>query len=214
MVLHYIGATIGWFSLMEAYSCNRAVAIESLIGNVNLFLHSLCLAPHEVRDRITLLHYGLDMRDGGIFKLRHEYGSNQGNINIICNANMKLPRRKRKLGTTLLFKLDSLIVAGILSFASNEKEIVKIDTEGFEPFASLGADRFLHAVHPAFIYSEFSNCMIRRAAMAMKWSQEKAPALPNNFIKMMHKQGYSLTKPISNPYFSNITLGAQAANHV
>lgn len=209
-VLLDIGANIGWFSLMTAYSGYRVIAVEPFEGNVAHFRHSLCLAPPEVRDRITLLHVGLGMRDGEVCELWHDL-SNRGNFNTVCNGSTPQGRRrrKRKLGTAHLFKLDTLVDAGNISLSSSDKVIVKIDTEGFEPFAFLGAEKFLRNVRPIVIYSEYSPSMIQAAAKAMGWTKENAAALPENYIRILNALRYSFTKPNPSLDIQELVLTAQ-----
>lgn len=128
-----VGANVGWFSLLAAYSGFQAVTVEPFESNINLFKMSLCMAPPDVRSRITLLPVALGEQDGTTCSL-YAKPTNQGDTHTMCQnaagrtfAKSLLPNSYLKLGQVRMYKLDSLIKQGILSFPAGDKVVMKID---------------------------------------------------------------------------------------
>lgn len=190
-----IGANIGWFTLAAAYSGKFVVAIEPFADNLAALAHSLCLAPPEVRSRVTLLPTGLGARDNMTCEMWTWPGSNRGNTHTVCDnassAAWMAANGYVKLGEVELRRLDSLIAQGEIEFGERERVVVKIDVEGFEYLALRGATWFLDNVRPSMIYAEYIPKMILRAAQSFGMSSELAMGSPRRFLAFMKVRGYS-----------------------
>ncbi len=206
-----VGANVGWFTLAMAYAGYRVYAIEPFVVNVGMLQHSLCIAPPEVRARVTVLPYGLAGADGGSCELWQDPNINKGDTFVVCSPNSEAARnltrtKHRKLGTVNLITLDTLVADGRVGLRKGSKVVLKMDTEGFEPHVIRGAPKFLADVHPSVVYSEYSENMIERVASSMGWSEEKAKALSKEFIDTMRNAGYRLTTPINPEIINDITF--------
>ena len=196
-----VGANVGWFTMVMAYAGYRVYAIEPLAKNRAMIQHSLCIAPPEVRARVTVLPYGLAETDGGTCELWHDAENNRGNMFVVCTLNSESARNLvrsnfRKLDTVNLMRLDTLVEDGRVGLQKGDNVVMKMDTEGFEPHVIRGAPKFLADIHPSVIYSEYSEYMIRRGARSLGWSNERANALPKEFINTMQNAGYRLMTPL------------------
>lgn len=190
-----VGANIGWFTLAAAYSGRNVIAVEPFGENVATLAHSLCLAPADVRARVTLLPTGLGARDNMTCEMWTWPGSNRGNTHTVCDnassAAWMAANGYVKLGEVHLRRFDSLIARDEVDFAEGEQVIVKIDVEGFEYLALRGATWFLDEIQPPMIFAEYIPKMILRAAQSFGMSSEMAMGSPRRFLAFMKVRGYS-----------------------
>lgn len=205
-VLLDVGANIGWFSLAAAYDGHRVIAIEPHRANLELFRHSLCLAPPEVRERITILNYGLGAKDGGKCELWQQPSVNRGNAITICSpktrASMIQDMREsnyEKSSVVHIKSLDSLIRKGRLKMLKGDKVVLKLHIEGYEPYAWEGMRTFIRKMKPSVIYTEFCRYSIMRAAQSMNLSEKKAQAMPEKYLKYLKDAGYKFKIPEGGP---------------
>lgn len=171
------GAHIGRFTLAVAYSGYRVVAFEPFEANVGHILHSLCMAPAEVRARVTLLHCGLGISDGQPCELWRNM-ENFGNSHVLCGSQRQYTAGAVKFDEVHLRRLDRLLRRGDVPLRADDKLMVKVDTEGFEPFALMGGEAPLRQYRPAMIFSEYYPPFMERAAKAFGWNETRAAQLP------------------------------------
>lgn len=201
-----VGANIGWFSLAAAYAGHRVIAVEPHRDNVELFRHSLCLAPPEVRARITLLPYGLGTRDGAKCELWQRPSVNRGDTVTVCapQSRAALVQDMRdtnyvKLGVVHLKSLDALIRKRRIKMLKGDKVILKLRVEGYEPYAWEGMRSFIRKMRPSVVYTEFCRYSIMRAAHSMNWSEKRARLLPDKYLQYLKDAGYKFKKPRGGP---------------
>lgn len=132
-----IGPAIGWFSLAAAYSGYDVVGVEPFEDNSEFFKHTLCLAPEEVRKRVTIFPYALGpsgIGENTTCELLQAPGVNRGDTYARCSAGPKDAQLKSagfvKLATTQLRALDPLLPSLPILTSSN-KIVMKINVEGF-----------------------------------------------------------------------------------
>ncbi len=197
-----VGANIGWFSLAAAYAGHRVIAIEPHLENIELFRHSLCLAPPEVRARVTLLPYGLGEQDGRKCELWQRPSVNRGDTITVCSPRSRaaLVQDMResnhvKLGVVHLKSLDSLIRNRRIKMLKGDNVILKLHVEGYEPYAWAGMRAFLRKMRPSVVYTEFCRYSIMRAAQSMDWSEKRARALPEKYLNDLKDTGYKFKTP-------------------
>lgn len=89
MAMLDIGANVGWYSMLFALSGWKVVAVEAHPLNAALLNTSICANP-AVRDRVTLLNFGLQSRrprgevDGGCHAVSTD--RNKGNMRLCCGS--------------------------------------------------------------------------------------------------------------------------------
>jgi len=117
-VLLDIGANIGWFPLVAAYSGYEVVAVEPFEENRQLLQRTLCMAPEAVRRRVKIVPYALGpsgISENTTCELWQAPNINRGDTVTTCsvgagssNADF-IKQGFSKLATTQLRSLDSLL---------------------------------------------------------------------------------------------------------
>lgn len=189
-----IGANIGWLTLAAAYAGNRVVAVEPFAENIALLAHSLCIAPADVRARVTLLSTGLGARDNVKCEMWTKAEDLRGNAHAVCDKAATATRMAasgyKRIDEVTLRRFDSLVEEADLTFAVDKKVVVKIDVQGFEYQAMQGAKEFLDIVQPWRIFADYVPRMMQWTALVGE-SPNSALSSPRDFLAFMRKKGYS-----------------------
>jgi len=204
-----IGANIGFFSLYYAARGNKVYAVEPFTENLRLIETSLCMNPH-LRDRVVVIPYGLHTRQS-VCSLYQNPSVNLGDTFVKCDGiddHLLSDDVPAKTDQTLLqynedpntVKLASAEMRPLDEiFYGNGPEhveppatvdVLKIDVEGFEPFALKSGSRFFASpAAPKFITGEFSPYMINGI---IKHAKETDNMTPRQYLEMINDLGYDI----------------------
>jgi hypothetical protein len=142
-----------------------------------------------VAKNLAIIPYGLYTSDQTC-ELWQIQKVNLGDTHSICDGNAGEERRRmtkegyKKVGTMQTTTLDGLVSSGKMNFGAAGSTVVKIDVEGYEPFALGGGKKVLAKSPPRAVQSEFTVQMLN--------GHEGEPDLAKKYITMMQGFGYSL----------------------
>lgn len=203
-VLLDIGAHVGWYTLLAAYSGYDVIAIEPFTENIQLLNASLCVAPPAVRKRVALYNIALGAppADGATCELWQQPKGNRGNTYTMCGTgdfsfqelNALRSIGYKALGSVRIRALDELFFRDHTfdtRIIEGDKLVVKIDIAGWEPMALAGTKEVLAKYKPKYIFSNFSPQDIRRAALTTGSTARESRWKAAEFLSYMEYQGYS-----------------------
>lgn len=192
-----IGANIGWFTLLFAARGFTLWSVEPFDANLRLLRLSICL-NQNFAERIHLIPYGLHTKTTqcSLFQRRDK---NIGDTSAVCSddptAMELMDKQVVKLAEVEMRSLDELFNSGTVPKPQGGIQTLKIDVEGFEPFAIGGAKQFMSGPDaPRFIQTEFSTKMIPRAAVAVEPRLRDTAA--TDYLKDLIELGYCITRPL------------------
>jgi len=204
-VLFDIGAGIGWYTLLAAYSGYEVVSIEPFEENIQLLNASLCVAPSAVKSRVSLFNIGLGAppADGATCELWQQPKGNRGNTYTICGTgdfsfqemNALRSVGYKALGSARIRALDEIVLRGTLrqNMAGGKRMVLKLDMGGWEPMALSGTKEVVEKYSPDYIFAKFSPVDIRRAALTTGSTSREARWKAAEFLSFMQAQGYKYT---------------------
>jgi len=135
-----IGANIGWFSFAIASLGYQVIAFEPLLDNEILIRSSLCRNP-TLMSNITFVNKGLGEKAQKCLIYSHD--KNIGDGHTLCGSH-ELNRTDWEIRSTIeIVRLDDVLFEGKTGFPLQNVGLVKIDTEGHEPYLLIGASRSL-----------------------------------------------------------------------
>jgi FkbM family methyltransferase len=159
-----IGANIGWFSLAAAAAGHRVIAIDALRTNVELFLRSLEENP-SLKPLVEVFHYAVSSSSGGVAVMRPaplgapRVNKANGQVQFGPEREAAALREKDVAHTEQVnvTTIDSIVGASqhLRRDPAARIDVVKLDVEGFETRALLGAMMLLDQHKPCLIVSEF-----------------------------------------------------------
>lgn len=142
-----IGANIGYYSLLVAARCpkGKVVAFEPDAGNFDLL--SANLALNRFRDRVTCYPFAVGESSGSI--VLSDLG-NKVNRGARFTATDAETLKKHEHGPNPRY--ETVTLKSIDEFLpSDDFDWVKIDIEGYEPFALRGMSRLLQRCQPNLV---------------------------------------------------------------
>ena len=153
-----IGANIGWWTFNFA-TTHAVHAFEPNPSNLALQALSRCLNPH-LAQRITTYPVGLYNRARPARCELHSHRFNLGNTHALCGTPNEILEAKMKMRKTLELRgnvemrmLDTLVPEWLL----HADKIVKLDVEGSEQVALMGATHLLtHGSPPRALFMEIT----------------------------------------------------------
>lgn len=177
-----VGANLGVFSLNVAKLGRRVLAVEALNKNVQ---HA-CLSIRDggLQNNIKILHNALSDRSGMVVNLGVDVKNMGGTFVDFESDNIKKTKRQYGLiiggtyGSVLTITLDNILELEEIKDFKNV--IMKIDIEGYEYKALLGAEKFFDSVNVK--------------AVLMEWVFHKQKSSGNGIAEFMRKRMY---KPYS-----------------
>lgn len=95
-----------------------------------------------------------------------------------------------KVGTMKATTLDTLVESGAIDLGTVGQTVMKIDVEGFEPFAMFGGKESLRRGRPRFILSEFTARMLNDHPVATGYDGKLSLA----YLNTMADLGYQVYK--------------------
>lgn len=180
-----VGANLGWFSLLAASVGHTVVAFEPFADNIALFERSVEDNP-GFEQLITIVPFGLAERDTSCVCISEK--QNQGDCHNVCdgdsdNALSKLGNNDPKYKYEVRGKMNGVALDKFAPQLKGFFDYVKIDVEGYELPAVLGADAtlFTGPTQVPFIESEFAPSM-----MANLGYDAQA------YLRFYHERGYSI----------------------
>merc|ERR1712166_666662 len=195
-----IGANVGWFTYVVASHGIPVVALEPFEENHMLHQHTLCMNP-SLRRNVQLLDVGLHYKDNITCSLYQNPDYNRGDTHVVCGDSepeyITSVYEMKKLATAHMRTLNMLMREGTVRIKS--ASILKIDVEGFEPFALKGATDLLSSdVRPRYILSEYSTTMMKQRQQNFKLyatPKQQQDSLANvtlDYVEFMEAQGYKV----------------------
>jgi len=195
-----IGANVGWFTYVVASHGIPVVAVEPFEENHMLHQHTLCMNP-SLRRNVQLLDVGLHYKDNITCSLYQNPDYNRGDTHVVCGDSepeyITSVYEMKKLATAHMRTLNMLMREGTVRIKS--ASILKIDVEGFEPFALKGATDLLSSdVRPRYILSEYSTTMMKQRQQNFKLyatPKQQQDSLANvtlDYVEFMEAQGYKV----------------------
>lgn len=161
-----VGANMGWFTLLAAHLAprGRIIAVEAHLGNVRLVEQSMTangfahieIWPIAASERAELLTFAAPNSNG-----------------YVTAADDPNPPTARRVPA---FALDDLLRT------TERLDLVKIDIEGFEPYAVRGFAEALRRFRP-MVFTEFHPWIMR----------SREPDLAQRYLNFWRDLGYALT---------------------
>jgi alpha-mannosidase II len=134
-----VGTNIGYYSLLAASFGHSVLSIEAMDYNLNVYRKSVAINDF---DNIVIEHAGVSDSSGGYLCMEMPEGNAGNGVATFSSTKCK---------NSVKVKTIDEITAGIYenTFA------MKLDIEGFETRALLGAEKFIERVKPCYIWFEY-----------------------------------------------------------
>eukprot|EP01022_Parablepharisma_sp_SALTPOND_P001883 TRINITY_DN1077_c0_g1_i1.p1 TRINITY_DN1077_c0_g1~~TRINITY_DN1077_c0_g1_i1.p1 ORF type:complete len:413 (-),score=27.63 TRINITY_DN1077_c0_g1_i1:68-1306(-) len=184
-----VGANIGWYTIVLGMKGYKVYAVEPTLDNIYILRKNLCLYPQI---NAVLLDFALGSQEKvcKIYSEPHNYGNSE----TYCDGTPPRGSSKIYRGRIHINRLDKY------EHLLTDIKVIKMDIEGFEPFAVEGGKKIFLDQHVPFIQTEYQMHEIRRRG-----------ADPYAFLKKFFDEGYDIKKGS----FDAVALNsAQLANPV
>jgi len=157
-----IGVNYGWITFTIASMGIDVYSFEPMQSNIRTLRTSLCLSPPEIRSHVTLFDFGLSNKEQECMILSLD--NNIGDGQVICHedkekaATFQLGKSKVR-EIVKLRRLDDVLPTEQEADADlmSKIAVIKMDTEGHEPFLVEGAKEFFRKFKPPVVHSEFAS---------------------------------------------------------
>jgi len=144
-----VGANVGWYTLFVANLGYRVISIEPMITNEVVLRSTLCRNP-EMGKKVTFFNKGLGESAQKCMILSGK--NNRGDGMTKCGDEIDIGTDYEIRGNIDVVPIDDLLA----TFQFKERiALVKIDTEGYEPFVLRGGRKILLEGHIPLQMVEF-----------------------------------------------------------
>ena len=162
-----IRVNYGWATFTMASMGAEVYSFEPMQSNIRFLRTALCLSPPEMRSRVTLFDFGLSDKNQECMILSVD--NNIGDGQVVCHEDKEKAsatgQYASQFGTEKKFRenvrlqrLDDVLLKDEdAEIILPKVDIVKMDTEGHEPFLVEGGKRFFRKFKPRVVHSEFDN---------------------------------------------------------
>ena len=156
-----IGAQIGQYSLFAAKAGRKVITVEPFHDNI-LRLHKASTTD-KTQSRITLIKNALSNKRNEI-KMLHPNSNNIGGQSLLENRNRIFSKNDLTSDPNAKYLVETILWDDIVPYIplNDDKKkyqnaILKIDIEGFEPFAFQNATKFFETLNILIIFMEWGN---------------------------------------------------------
>jgi len=139
-----VGANIGWYTMVLGLKGYRVFAVEPTLNNIYILRKNLCLYPNI---KATLMNIGLGETDKKCLIYSEPF--NFGNSETYCNSEPP-PRSTKVLRGEIKIEPLNKYADLLPKFT-----LIKMDIEGYEPYAVKGGNKIFLDQHVPFIQMEF-----------------------------------------------------------
>jgi FkbM family methyltransferase len=154
-----IGANVGWFTIGMAAVGVNVIAFEPMEQNLHLIRKTLCNPENSsFSDRVVVFPTGLSDTTQTCILFSDKNNVGDGMTTCVGDLSTFVPQEGYDIrGYIPVDRIDNIV-----SPATRNIVVVKMDTEGFEPHVLLGGPTFFLQSKIPYIFSEFSpNAMMK-----------------------------------------------------
>ena len=151
-----VGAQIGQYSLLPAKLGHHVVTVEPFIDNIYR-LHKAAQAE-SIQNKITLIQNAVSNKRNEI-KLLQEASDNIGGQSLLENKDRTFSSKDKE---TNKYLVETILFDDIIPYlpkkadgSAYKRAIMKIDIEGFEPFAFQHASKLFDLLDIPIVYMEW-----------------------------------------------------------